>query len=50
MRRKDREMPREFGLSVLDRCEYATLALIDPDGFPYCVPITIVREGDALYF
>ena len=50
MRRKDREMPREFGISVLDRCEYATRALIDPDGFPYCVPITIVREGDALYF
>ena len=50
MRRKDREMPREFGLSVLDKCEYAVLGMVDEEGLPYCVPITIVRDGETLYF
>ena len=50
MRRKDREMPAEFALMVLDKCEYATLATTNADGTPYCTPITIVRDGDGIYF
>lgn len=50
MRRKDREMDRDFALQVLDKCEYAVLATVNPDGTPYCVPITIVRDGDGIYF
>ena len=30
MRRKDREMSREFALSVADKCEYAVLSVITP--------------------
>lgn len=50
MRRTDREMPREFGLMVVDSCEYANLAMIDESGLPYVLPMTIVREGEAVYF
>ena len=50
MRRKDREMDRAFALSVLDRCEYAVLATVNPDGTPYCIPLTIVRKDDRVYF
>ena len=50
MRRKDREMDRAFALEVLDRCEWAVLAMTDEAGLPYCVPLTIVREGDTVYF
>lgn len=50
MRRKDREMGREAALAVLDRCEWAVLAMTDGAGLPYCVPITIVRGGETLYF
>lgn len=50
MRRKDREMNREFALMVLDKCEYAVLATINQDGTPYCVPLTIVRKEDCIYF
>ena len=50
MRRKDREMDRDFALQVLDKCEYAGLATVKPDGTPYCIPITIVRDGGGIYF
>ncbi len=50
MRRKDREMDKDFALAVVDKCEYAALALFAADGFPYCLPITIARDGDHIYF
>ena len=50
MRRKDRERDAEFAYSVIDKCEYAVLSMIDPDGAPYCVPLTIVRDGGEIYF
>ena len=50
MRRKDREMSREFALEVSDKCEWAVLSMTDREGMPYAVPITIVRDGDAIYF
>lgn len=49
MRRKDREMPPEFAYEVADKCEYAVLSMSAGD-MPYCVPITIVREGGYIYF
>lgn len=50
MRRKDREMDRDFALMVLDKCKYAVLAMADAQAGPYCVPVTIVRSGNTLYF
>ena len=50
MRRQDREMDREFALMVVDTCEYAVLSMVSSEGEPYCVPITIVRQGDHVYF
>lgn len=50
MRRKDREMDESFAIGVTDRCEYAVLSMIDPQGRPYCVPVSIVREGQSVFF
>jgi nitroimidazol reductase NimA-like FMN-containing flavoprotein (pyridoxamine 5'-phosphate oxidase superfamily) len=50
MRRKDREMPREFAEAVTDKCLYAVLSTVGQDGSPYGVPLSIVREGDWVYF
>lgn len=50
MRRKDRERDADFAREVLRDCEYATLATVNPDGTPYCVPISPVLTGDTLYF
>ena len=50
MRRKDREKNAEFALSVIDKCEYASLATINEDGSPYCINISVVRIDDGVYF
>lgn len=50
MRRKDREMPAEFAWTIVDKCEWASLALVDPEGDPYVLPISIAREGNNIFF
>ena len=50
MRRKDRERDRAFAYDVIDRCEYGVAAMAGEGGAPYCVPLSLVRLGDALYF
>lgn len=50
MRRKDRQMPEEFAWEVVDKCEYAFLAMTAEDGTPYGIPITIARDGRSVYF
>lgn len=50
MRRKDREMDKDFALYVIDKCEYAVMAMTDENSMPYCLPVTIVRENDSIYF
>lgn len=50
MRRKDREMSREFGLKVIDKSRYGVLSMIGEDNEPYGIPLSIVRDGNNLYF
>ena len=50
MRRKDREKDASFAFEVLRDSEYVTLATINSDGTPYCIPISAVLVGNALYF
>lgn len=50
MRRKDRQMSEAFAWEVVDKCEYAFLAMSAEDGAPYGLPVTIVRSGNAVYF
>ena len=50
MRRSDREKPEAFALGVVDESDYAVLSTVNDDGTPYCVPLTIVREEERIYF
>ena len=50
MRRKDREKDASFAFEVLRDCEYATLATINTDGTPYCVPISPILIDNKVYF
>ena len=50
MRRKDREKSKDFALAVADKCAYAVMATVNPDGSPYCIPLSLAREGEWLYF
>lgn len=49
MRRKDREMDREFGLEIIDKAEYGVVSMVDGEK-PYSLPLSIVRNEDVLYF
>ncbi len=50
MRRKDRQMPEEFALGIIDKCSFAQVAMADEKSNPYCVPLSIVRDGSIVYF
>jgi nitroimidazol reductase NimA-like FMN-containing flavoprotein (pyridoxamine 5'-phosphate oxidase superfamily) len=50
MRRKDREMSREFGLEIIDKSSYGVLSMADEGNQPYGIPLSIVRSGNTLYF
>jgi len=49
MRRKDREMSKEFGLKVIDKASYGVLNLSD-SATAYGVPLSIARVDETLYF
>ena len=50
MRRTDRQRGEDFALEVIDRCAYGVAAMTAGDGAPYCIPLSLVRLGDFLYF
>lgn len=50
MRRKERREDENFAFEVLDKADFAVLSMIDEDGLPYCLPISVVRIGEKLYF
>lgn len=50
MRRKERETSKEEALAALDRAPCGILSVIDDKGEPYCVPLSLARDGDWLYF
>ncbi len=50
MRRADRERDRAFAYEVIDRCEYGVAAFSAGEEGPYCIPLSLVRMGDDLFF
>jgi len=44
------ERTAESAAAIIDKCGYFTMATVGPDGGPYCIPLSMVREGDWLYF
>ncbi len=50
MRRKDRAMDKEFGFKIIDKARYGVVSMIDEEGKPYGLSLSIVRDGDSLYF
>lgn len=50
MRRTDRQMDTASAWQVVDACGFGTVSMRLPDGTPYCVPLSIARIGETLYF
>lgn len=49
MRRKDREMDKDFAYSIIDKVDFGSLATINKDGTPYSVPISFARKDNIIY-
>ena len=49
-RRKERSIPREDALSLLERAEYGVLSTIGADHQPYGIPLSFCLVGNDLYF
>ena len=50
MRRKDREMSEEFALELIDRLPFGVLSMLDGNGLPYGVPLSLIRKEKNCYF
>ena len=50
MRRKDRELTKDSALEIVDKCLYSVMATVNPGGDPYCIPLSMARDGEWLYF
>ena len=50
MRRRDREMSEAFGLGIIDKSRYGVLSMVDRDGKPFGLPLSIARDGHCMYF
>lgn len=48
MRRKDREMDKDFGLYVIDKAAYCTLSALYQEDI-YSIPISFARVDDYIY-
>lgn len=50
MRRSDRQQDRTFCLEVMDRCSHGVVAISTEEAAPYCLPLSLVRVKNSLYF
>ena len=50
MRRSDRAQSLEFAQALIDRCTYGVVAISTVEDTPYCLPLSLVRVDNRLYF
>lgn len=50
MRRKDREISRQEACRIVEESPWGTIAMVEPDGAPYCVTVNLAREDEKIYF
>ena len=50
MRRSDRQRDLSFSLALIDRCSHGGAAISTGEDTPYCLPLSLVRIGNSLYF
>ena len=50
MRRSDRQQNLDFSLALIDRCSHGVVAVSTGSATPYCLPLSLVRVENRLYF
>lgn len=49
MRRKDRQLPQQEALALLERGTHGVLSLVGDDGWPYAIPMNYIMMEGKLY-
>ncbi|WP_206458155.1 pyridoxamine 5'-phosphate oxidase family protein [Anaerovorax sp. IOR16] len=50
MRRKEKQLPMEETIKMLEKMSHGTLALAGDDGYPYSLPISYAYKDNKIYF
>ncbi len=50
MRREKREMPADWALGVMDKAPYITVSMVNTDGTPYAVPLSLCRTDEKTFY
>ncbi|MDE7375926.1 MAG: pyridoxamine 5'-phosphate oxidase family protein [Muribaculaceae bacterium] len=50
MRKANREKNEDWALAVFDKAPYVTVSMIRPDGTPYGLPLSLVRDGNRTFY
>ncbi len=50
MRRSDRAQGSAFCREVMDHCTHGVVSISTGEETPYCVPLSLVRVGESIYF
>lgn len=50
VRRKDREIPNQEAIVILNAGEYGVLSTVGKDGLPYGIPLSYAFRDNAIYF
>ena len=50
MRKADREKDEDWALAVFDKAPYVTVSMTRPDGIPYGLPLSLVRDGKRTFY
>lgn len=50
MRRKEKQLPMEETLEILQKGDHGILATLGPDGQPYAVPLNYAYHNGTIYF
>ena len=50
MRKANRRKDAEWAMEVFDKAPYVTVSMTRPDGTPYGLPLSLVRDGDMTFY
>ena len=50
MRKANREKDEDWALAVFDKAPYVTVSMTRPDGIPYGLPLSLIRDGKRTFY
>lgn len=50
MRKASHQQSADWALDVFDKAPYVTVSMTRPDGTPYGLPLSLVRQGECVFY